>query len=117
MATQDDYIKTALRLPRAVHAKLLAASEQTGKSMNAEIIARLEASFEGDANLSAEDRKFLISLVGAVRSARQGRDEQPDLVIEHADGTVDFVDIKEYRKPEPPKRRITRKVPKKASDS
>jgi hypothetical protein len=45
MATQDDYIKTALRLPRGLHAKLLASADATGKSMNSEIIARVESSF------------------------------------------------------------------------
>jgi hypothetical protein len=49
MANQDDYIKTALRLPRDIHAKLLGAADATGKSMNAEIIARLESSFSGGA--------------------------------------------------------------------
>ncbi|WP_397474230.1 Arc family DNA-binding protein [Pusillimonas sp.] len=46
MATQDDYIKTALRLPRQLHGQLLASAQQTGKSMNAEILTRLAASFE-----------------------------------------------------------------------
>ncbi|WP_395011747.1 Arc family DNA-binding protein [Undibacterium sp.] len=48
MAKQDDYIKTALRLPRPIHEKLLVESESSGKSMNAEIIARLEKSFKED---------------------------------------------------------------------
>ncbi|TCT09482.1 Arc family DNA-binding protein [Paralcaligenes ureilyticus] len=48
MAIQDDYIKTALRLPRDLHARLLKSSEQTGKSMNAEIIARLDVSLDGE---------------------------------------------------------------------
>jgi hypothetical protein len=47
MATQDDYVKTALRLPRSVHAKLQEAADASAKSMNSEIIARLEASFTG----------------------------------------------------------------------
>jgi predicted HNH restriction endonuclease len=41
MATQDDFIKTALRLPRGLHATIQAAAQGSGKSMNAEIIARL----------------------------------------------------------------------------
>lgn len=50
MANQDDYMKTALRLPRDLHAKLMGAAEATGKSLNAEMIARLEASFTGEAD-------------------------------------------------------------------
>ena len=38
---QDDYIKTALRLPRELHAEIKDAAEYHGRSMNAEIIARL----------------------------------------------------------------------------
>jgi hypothetical protein len=39
--SQDDYIKTALRLPRGLHALLIDAAEANGRSLNAEIIARL----------------------------------------------------------------------------
>ncbi|MFT4068953.1 Arc family DNA-binding protein [Paraburkholderia sp.] len=41
MATQDDYIKTALRLPRHLHADISVSAENAGRSMNAEIIDRL----------------------------------------------------------------------------
>lgn len=43
---QDDYLKTALRLPRDLHAKIHEAAQQAERSMNAEIVARLAASFE-----------------------------------------------------------------------
>jgi regulator of replication initiation timing len=43
---QDDYLKTALRLPRDLHAKIQEAATASGRSMNAEIVARLEKSFE-----------------------------------------------------------------------
>jgi hypothetical protein len=43
MAKQDSYIKTAFRLPRELHAELLASAEKRGRSMNAEIIDRLLA--------------------------------------------------------------------------
>ena len=47
MATsfQDDYIKTALRLPRDLHAQLMEASKEQGKSFNSELIERLRQSF------------------------------------------------------------------------
>jgi predicted nuclease with TOPRIM domain len=44
MAEQDDYIKTALRLPRMLHHDVQNAAESAGRSMNAEIIERLEYS-------------------------------------------------------------------------
>lgn len=42
MATQDDYIKTALRLPRDLHSRLLHSAEAKGRSLNAELIDRLQ---------------------------------------------------------------------------
>ncbi|MCW5137576.1 Arc family DNA-binding protein [Burkholderia cenocepacia] len=44
MATQDEYIKTALRLPRHLHADIAVSAERAGRSMNAEIIERLSKS-------------------------------------------------------------------------
>ena len=46
MAKQDDYIKTALRLPADLHARIQLAAEKAGRSMNAELINRLDMSFE-----------------------------------------------------------------------
>lgn len=42
----DDYTRITLRIPKDVHQKLTESAKQTSKSMNAEIIARLEASFD-----------------------------------------------------------------------
>lgn len=41
--TQDDYVKSSLRLPRQLHAELLNAAEYHGRSLNAEILDRLQA--------------------------------------------------------------------------
>ena len=46
LTPQDDFIKTALRLPRDIHAKVQGAATDAGRSMNAEIIDRLQDSFE-----------------------------------------------------------------------
>lgn len=45
LAPQDDYMKTALRLPRDVHARIQEAATAAGRSMNAEMVARLQESF------------------------------------------------------------------------
>jgi hypothetical protein len=42
--TQTDYIQTAVRMPRELHAEIQATAENNGRSMNAEIVARLQAS-------------------------------------------------------------------------
>lgn len=49
MPTQDDFVKTALRLPRDLHAKIQAAAISAGRSMNAEMIGRLQASIDEQA--------------------------------------------------------------------
>lgn len=46
--SQDDFQKTALRLPRALHAQLHAAAADAGRSYNAEIVARLQQTFAQD---------------------------------------------------------------------
>jgi len=43
---QDDFHKTGVRMPRDLHAKLHAAAAGSGRSYNAEIVARLQSSFE-----------------------------------------------------------------------
>lgn len=45
---QDDYLKTALRLPRDLHAKIQQIANDSGRSMNAEIVERLTRSFEAE---------------------------------------------------------------------
>lgn len=42
----EDIQKTALRLPRDLHAKVVDAAAEAGRSMNAEIVYRLEKSFD-----------------------------------------------------------------------
>lgn len=46
MATQDDYIRTALRVPPDLHAQLHEAAKVNNRTFNAEIVARLQASFD-----------------------------------------------------------------------
>lgn len=46
LTNQDDFLKTALRMPRDLHEQIQSAAKATGRSMNAEIISRLQQSFE-----------------------------------------------------------------------
>lgn len=46
MATQDDYIRTALRVPRDLHKALHESASKSNRTFNAEIIARLQDSFD-----------------------------------------------------------------------
>lgn len=43
---EDRYTRITLRIPRELHEKLQNKADLTSKSMNAEIVARLEKSFE-----------------------------------------------------------------------
>lgn len=45
MATQDDYIRTALRVPPDLHSRIHDAAKSNNRTFNAEIVARLEQSF------------------------------------------------------------------------
>lgn len=42
---QEDFQKTALRLPRDLHTKIIECAKNNNRTMNAEIVERLEASF------------------------------------------------------------------------
>jgi hypothetical protein len=44
MSRQDNYVKTALRLPPDLHKQLLAAATENERSLNSEMIERLAAS-------------------------------------------------------------------------
>ncbi len=45
MAKQEDYTRTQLRIPADLYNALREATDKSGRSMNAEMIARLEGSF------------------------------------------------------------------------
>ncbi len=56
--TQDDYIRTALRVPPDLHKRIHAAAAESGRTFNAEINVRLEGSF-GQAGADQEQAEGL----------------------------------------------------------
>lgn len=54
ISDQSDFLKTALRLPRDLHARIQKAAELSGRSMNAEIIARMQRSFDEPTGFDAQ---------------------------------------------------------------
>jgi hypothetical protein len=48
--SQDEYHRTALRLPRDLHQQVLRAAEAAGRTMNAELLARIAGADEVTAN-------------------------------------------------------------------
>lgn len=60
---QDDYQKTALRVPRDLHAKIIEAAKANNRTMNAEIIARLERSFYSYAELGDSTNEEMTNIL------------------------------------------------------
>lgn len=48
------YVKTQLRLPVELHEQIVEASEKSRRSMNAELVVRLEQSFAREPRLAAK---------------------------------------------------------------
>ncbi len=68
MATQDDYIRTALRVPPDLHAQIHGAAKENNRTFNAEIVARLQASLEATPSikLKGSDKVLLRALADFV---------------------------------------------------
>lgn len=57
---QQDHIKTAVRIPPELHSELVAAAEQNGHSLNAEMLARLNASPLDELKRQNEELKMML---------------------------------------------------------
>lgn len=58
--TQSDYVQSAVRMPRALRDELKEAAKRNGRAMNAEILARLQASPLDDIKQQNEELKKLV---------------------------------------------------------
>lgn len=58
--SDDGYTRITLRLPDALHAKLTEEASRTSKSMNAEIVGRLEASFDQTESYSKSQAEEIV---------------------------------------------------------
>ncbi|WP_372504543.1 Arc family DNA-binding protein [Thiothrix lacustris] len=67
-----DIQKTALRLPRDIHQMVSEAARHAGHSMNAEIIARLRASF-GDSHPQNDDLKEIVRGIVREELSKSGK--------------------------------------------
>lgn len=66
-----DIQRTALRLPRDLHTKVIDSAEQNNRTMNAEIVDRLEKSFSNEEDRTLNDVQ--ITADAAKRIAEQAR--------------------------------------------
>ena len=71
MDKDDRYTRITLRIPRDLHQKLADAADDTSKSMNAEIVARLQESFERPSDSARVD---LSSITERIRGRIHSRD-------------------------------------------
>lgn len=90
MAKQDDFVKTALRLPRALRDEIKKAADAAGHSMNDEIIDRIRFSPEiaSASTILAKLSEYDVALRAAVK--KQG--DALWRVIERAEGVCGQVD-------------------------
>lgn len=66
---QKNYVKTAIRLPTALHEALVTAAEQNGHSLNAEMISRLNVAPLDDIKRQNEELKMMLrQVLGHLRS-------------------------------------------------
>ncbi|KVN42253.1 Arc family DNA-binding protein [Burkholderia ubonensis] len=86
MATQDEYIKTALRLPRHLHADISVSAENAGRSMNAEIIDRLSKSSD-----LGHLHRVIEQLTQAMQAEKEGEKLRFDLVKLMFEQTVEVL--------------------------
>lgn len=60
---QQTHIKTAIRVPAGLHQELTAAAERNGRSLNAEMLSRLNASPLDDVKRQNEELKMMLRQV------------------------------------------------------
>jgi hypothetical protein len=103
MKKQDDYQRTALRLPRDLHARIHEAAEKSERSFNAEIVARLEQTFDAEAQRTPEEQRELedrLSSMIAEKLLKELRENPPPSLASMKAGLpLKFDDNDENEKP------------------
>jgi hypothetical protein len=90
MAKQDDFVKTALRLPRALRDEIKEAADAAGHSMNDEIIDRIRLAPEQVAATAILAK--ISEYDGELRDAAKRHGDALWLVIERAERVCDQAD-------------------------
>lgn len=78
-----DIQKTALRLPRDLHTAIHEAADASGRTMNAEIVHRLQRTFDEDAELAESGVKLIegVKVVGGLNIDRSALALPPGTVL------------------------------------
>lgn len=107
--TQADYIRTALRVPPDLHARLHDVAKEAGRTFNAEILNRLERTFSEDDERARDEAYFQNAAIEALEKvAKDGSapathglylptyprpDDVPDIVRETIEQTLESIDF------------------------
>lgn len=108
MDDEDRYIRITLRIPKDLHRSLSEAADQTSKSLNAEIVARLQGSFQGTGDrlgeqmdlflMAVQNRSELLGLradmirnkLDTLRARMRAISAESELLIRNATTDADF---------------------------
>lgn len=88
-----DTIRSQLRIPAELHERLRAACNATGRSMNAEIVQRLEESFEQrDAPATINDAQLLRTAFDLLRTVKEQGDAVEREIAKAKNGDESAID-------------------------
>ena len=88
MATQDDYIRTALRVPSALHRAIHESAAGGNRTFNAELIARLQASFEPSDTEQLRDLQLAVARAQVESLAAQREAMQYSMALMYIAGRI-----------------------------
>ena len=88
MATQDDYIRTALRVPSALHRAIHESVAGGNRTFNAELIARLQASFEPSDTEQLRDLQLAVARAQVESLAAQREAMQYSMALMYIAGRI-----------------------------
>ena len=71
MDTDDKYTRITLRIPKDLHSRLSGVAEDSSKSLNAEIVGRLQQSFEPEYQPSEIEEAFKMMSKDLIRQLRK----------------------------------------------
>jgi len=92
--SESDWIKTQLRLPADLQALLVSAAEESGRSMNGEIVRRLSDSFPSLEYALLRNRQAELTMIGKVMEAQAEVVEQLRAALGRAGDDVERNDLK-----------------------
>lgn len=102
MSDSPKHVTVRLRVPPELRDKISASSEQYNRSMNADMVARLEESFDENKVLISKDKltSFLLDVEKITNNSKEQAKliEDQSMVIANLDEVIDLVDQTKFHK-------------------